>query len=85
MTRQDKLLFISKISSILTYYSDTTRNIVRSANPVLTPDGKQVTFCGRNKVARNFDIYLVNADGTGLRQLTNDWKRKVQPFFINMK
>lgn len=47
-----------------------------------SPDGKQIVFTGRKKGARNFDIYLVNADGTEFRQLTNDWRRKVQPFFI---
>ncbi len=50
-----------------------------------SPDGKQIAFTGRKKGMRNNDIYLINADGTNLRQLTNDWRRKVQPFFISMK
>jgi TolB protein len=45
-------------------------------------DGKMVVFTGKKKGARNADIYIVNTDGTNLRQLTNDWKRKVQPFFL---
>jgi WD40 repeat protein len=50
-----------------------------------SPNGKQIVFTGRKKGARNFDIYLVNTNGTELRQLTNDWRRKVQPFFIKLK
>ena len=50
-----------------------------------SPDGKKIVFAGRKKGARNYDIYLVNIDGSNLRQLTNDWKRKVQPFFIRKK
>ena len=113
----------------LSYNPDTTKNVLRSANPCFTPDGriaytaflhgtyrimimntdgtglmplfkmdeleqtgfnfsadgKLVVFTGRKKGAGNADIYLINSDGTGLRQLTNDWKRKVQPFFIKVK
>jgi Tol biopolymer transport system component len=47
-----------------------------------SPDGKLIVFTGRVKGKRNNDLYLVNKDGSGLRQLTNDWRRKVQPFFI---
>lgn len=50
-----------------------------------SPDGKQVAFTGRRKGIRNNDIYVINTDGTHLRQLTNDWRRKVQPFFILIK
>lgn len=50
-----------------------------------SPDGKQVVFTGRLKGKRNNDIYIVNTDGTNLRQLTNDWRRKVQPFIITSK
>lgn len=47
-----------------------------------SPDGKQIVFTGRRKGERNNDLFLINSDGTRLRQLTNDWRRKVQPFFI---
>ncbi|HMU47656.1 MAG TPA: hypothetical protein PKC72_14900 [Chitinophagaceae bacterium] len=50
-----------------------------------SPDGKQIAFTGRKRGMRNNDIYLINIDGTNLRQLTNDWRRKVQPFFILIK
>jgi len=50
-----------------------------------SPDGKQIAFTGRKRGMRNNDIYLINADGTNLRQLINDWRRKVQPFFILIK
>lgn len=50
-----------------------------------SPDGKQIVFTGRVKGKRNNDLYLIHTDGSGLRQLTNDWRRKVQPFFIQLK
>mgnify|MGYP001595902588 FL=1 len=50
-----------------------------------SPDGKLVAFTGRKRGARNYDIYLASFDGSDLRQLPNDWKRKVHPFFIKIK
>lgn len=50
-----------------------------------SPDGKQIAFTGRKKGMRNNNIYLINKDGTNLRQLTSDWRRKVQPFFVSIK
>jgi TolB protein len=47
-----------------------------------SPDGKMIAFTGRKKGARNWDIYTVKVDGTELRQLTNDRRRNVQPYFI---
>lgn len=49
-----------------------------------SPDGKQIAFTGRKKGMRNNNIYLINNNGTGLRQLTDDWRRKVQPIFIKL-
>jgi len=50
-----------------------------------SPDGKQIAFTGRKKGMRNNNIYLINKDGTNLRQLTSDWRRKVQPIFVSIK
>lgn len=50
-----------------------------------SPDGRFIVFTGRRKGARNNDIYLVRTNGKELRQLTNDWRRKVQPFFIDLR
>jgi Tol biopolymer transport system component len=38
--------------------------------PALSPDGKQVAFMSRRN--GNWDVYVVNSDGSGLRQLTDD-------------
>lgn len=60
-------------------------NEVEQTGFSFSPDGKKVVFAGKKKGARNADIYIVNTDGSDLQQLTNDWKRKVQPFFIKLK
>jgi Tol biopolymer transport system component len=60
-------------------------NNIEQTSCSFSPDGKQIAFTGRKKGMRNNDIYLINTDGTHLRQLTNDWRRKVQPFFILIK
>ena len=40
--------------------------------PAFTPDGKRLIFASNhpNPRSRNFDLYLVNLDGSGLRQVT---------------
>jgi TolB protein len=40
--------------------------------PFFTPDGKQIIFASNMKDPRggNFDLYLINEDGTGLEQIT---------------
>jgi TolB protein len=38
--------------------------------PAVSPDGKQIAFMSRRD--GNWNIYVVNSDGTGLRQLTDD-------------
>jgi len=39
-------------------------------NPVWSPDGKKIAF-GRNRGNEQRDVYTVNADGSGLFQVTN--------------
>jgi Tol biopolymer transport system component len=40
--------------------------------PFFTPDGKRIIFASNMKDprGRNFDLYLINVDGTGLEQIT---------------
>ncbi len=49
-----------------------TRNS-RSENPVWSPDGKQIAF--QTSRDGNFEVYVMNADGSNQRRLTNhsDW------------
>ncbi len=42
-----------------------------NATPTWSPDGKQIAFAGYDKDKGNFDVFLVNADGTGLTRLTS--------------
>ena len=55
--------------------TQVTKN-VGGANwaPFFSPDGKKVIFASNMKDPRggNFDLYLVNVDGTGLEQVTFD-------------
>jgi Tol biopolymer transport system component len=39
--------------------------------PYLHPDGTRLVFCSNHETGgRNFDLYLINVDGTGLERLT---------------
>ena len=44
--------------------------------PVWSPDGTKIAFRGQERGATNWDIYKVNADGTGRVQLTTDPARR---------
>jgi Tol biopolymer transport system component len=46
-------------------------------SPSWSPDGKQLVFSGNEGGIT--DLYVVNADGTGMRQLTHDRNGDVQP------
>jgi TolB protein len=41
--------------------------------PTFTPDGKKILFASNKHAcdSRNFELYLINVDGTGLEQVTN--------------
>jgi dipeptidyl aminopeptidase/acylaminoacyl peptidase len=56
-------------SSGLTDYQPLTDDDSDTA-PSVSPDGNQVVFMSGR--AGNWDVYLINTDGSGLVQLTND-------------
>jgi Tol biopolymer transport system component len=39
--------------------------------PTVSPDGRQIAYMSRN--SGYWQVNVVNADGTGLRRLTDDW------------
>jgi Tol biopolymer transport system component len=41
------------------------------SNPVWSPNGKQIAFAGGDQNTGRYDIFVMNRDGTGLRQLTH--------------
>jgi Tol biopolymer transport system component len=49
-------------------------NNFESLLPNISPDGRRIAFCFGNfqVAAPHADLYAINIDGTGLRQLTND-------------
>jgi len=48
----------------------TVTNVDEDTAPALSPDGEQIVFMSRRE--GNWEIYIVNADGSGLQRLTND-------------
>jgi TolB protein len=48
----------------------TLTNVDEDTAPALSPDGQRVVFMSRRE--ENWDIYIVNADGSGLERLTDD-------------
>lgn len=48
--------------------------------PALSPDGKRVVFLRRTAGTRH-DVYVVNTDGTGLKQITKTPEQELRPEF----
>jgi len=52
------------------------------SRPSWSPDGSKIVFdAGNPRQNRNFDIYIINSDGTNLKQLTDHPKIDSQPHF----
>jgi len=51
----------------------------QGAYPVWSPDGAKLSFS--SDVSGNWDIWVMNADGAGLTQLTDDQKNQFAPSF----
>ncbi len=49
----------------------TITNVETDAAPVLSPDGSRVAFMSRRE-GENWDVYVVNVDGSNLQRLTKD-------------
>jgi Tol biopolymer transport system component len=51
--------------------------------PYFHPDGRRIIFASnhKNPRSRNFDLYLVNLDGTGLEQVTTNTEFDAFPMF----
>ncbi len=60
------LFIINKEGEIL---SQVTDDEFQNTDPHFSPDGKQIVF--RSNRAKYDELYIINADGTGLRQLTD--------------
>jgi len=50
-----------------------TSNGKANFGPYFFPDGKRIVFCSNmdDPEGRNFDLFIVNVDGTGLERITN--------------
>ena len=55
-----------------------TRNKAADFDPAWSPDGRKLAFTRRN-AAGNYDIYVIKADGSGLRRLTNSPAEDAEP------
>ncbi len=63
-----------------TTHGGTTERITLSngsSDPAYSPDGSRVAFVGSG--ARGYDIFAMNADGSGRKQLTNTGAADLQP------
>ena len=72
-----RLVFLSKAGKILVL----TPSFDSAADPAVSFDGKRILFAGKKSAADNWDIYEMNADGTGLRQITRDMGNCRSPMY----
>jgi Tol biopolymer transport system component len=56
-----------------------TNNLALDASPSWSPDGKQIVFVSDRFQAGNRDLYVMNADGSGVRRLTQSPAWDVSP------
>lgn len=70
-------IFSAQVSAELIIESTTTANITDGDiwAPVLSPDGDTIAYVAYDD-SRNQQIYTINIDGAGKKQLTNDLNRK---------
>src|SRR5215475_7938935 len=78
---------------IMTMRADGTQKKQLTSNgaanfaPYFHPNGRQIIFASdvnnKNKGIPNFDLYLMNRDGSGLQQVTFDESFDAFPMFTN--
>ena len=64
-----KTVDFSKDGEVKTLFDPGPTSIPR--DPELSFDGKQIIFSMRRNIRDNYHIYVINADGSGLKQLTS--------------
>jgi len=69
-------LYVTRIDG--THKKRLTRSL-ESPRATWSPDGKQILFLREFRRVRGSDIYVINADGTGLRRLTRTKRDREQP------
>lgn len=52
--------------------TNLTKDLGRDESPTWSPDGQQIAFASWRNDSFNWEIYVMNADGSGQRNLTND-------------
>lgn len=50
---------------------------LQGLSPIWSPDGRKIAFC--SNVTGNFEIYIMNADGSNLTQITNYESDDIEP------
>ena len=70
--RADKSVSVLSVKGTNVKVIDTIEMGGIVSHAVFTPDGKRIIFSSnyKNPHSRNFDLFLVNSDGTGLEQVT---------------
>jgi Tol biopolymer transport system component len=70
-TELDDIWVINADGTDLTRLTNSSDNGASSGNPVWSPDGTSIAFVRFAPGSRDGDLYLMNPDGTGMRQLTS--------------
>ncbi len=68
---------------ILDLPSGQTTNLGQGINPAWSPDGKRLAFVSYR--TGTSEVWLMNTDGTGLRQLTHDGLSKENAFWLKAR
>ncbi|MBK6751180.1 MAG: PD40 domain-containing protein [Acidobacteria bacterium] len=81
--RDDLSKGLAVMSSEGTEVKTVTQNVagVFDEYPSLSPDGKKIVFLRRTSATVLHDVFIINTDGSGLKQLTKTPEKELRPEF----
>jgi len=77
--RNQELVTMNSDGSNIQLITDTALDIGHPVGGEWSPDGSRIAFTSNRDSDRDFEIYVMNADGTGVEQLTENTDLDISP------